>query len=94
MVFLLKCAACIALVLYVLQWRAPDPAPPAPSSVAAERQKPSRRPQIGQTAKEWTQAGADALASAARDKCLSNPRECAALLQRLQGAATTARDVR
>jgi hypothetical protein len=87
--FLIKCAACIELVQYLLQSRDVE-APPAPASGSHARvvaPRPPRRPQFDESARELMQAGADALASAARDRCLSAPRDCAAALQRLQGAA-------
>jgi hypothetical protein len=84
---LIKCIACIALVLAALHWRAVD----APGSASephsrAAAPKPPRRPQIEDGARELLQAGANALVSAARDRCLASPRDCAAALQRLQGA--------
>jgi hypothetical protein len=86
--FLIKSLACIAIVLFALQWREAEGPAPAPESHArvAAPPKPPRRPQIEESAREWVQAGADALATAARDKCLAAPRDCAAALQRLQGA--------
>jgi hypothetical protein len=86
--FLLKCAACIALVLFLLQSRdvEPPPGPASDSHARAAAPRPPRRPQFDESARELMQAGADALAEAARDRCLSAPRDGAAALQRLQGA--------
>ncbi|WP_442754320.1 hypothetical protein ACNHKD_15185 [Methylocystis sp. JAN1] len=89
MLFLLKCLVCIALVIAALEWRGAD----GPDSVQAPAgargrvaaPKPPRRPQIEESARDLAQAGADALVAAARDRCLSAPRDCAAALQRLQG---------
>ncbi len=87
MVFLIKSLACIALVLIALQWRAADkPAPGLESRARVSATKPSRHPSIDESAGDWVQAGTDAMMSAARDKCLAAPRDCAAMLQRLQGA--------
>jgi hypothetical protein len=87
--FLIKCLACIALVILALHWRGAD----GPASVQGPAEargrfaapKPPRRPQIEESARDLAQAGADALVAAARDRCLSAPRDCAAALQRLQG---------
>ncbi|MBL1258331.1 hypothetical protein [Methylocystis sp. Sn-Cys] len=84
MIFLLKCLACIAIVIFAVQWREPE-APTRESHAHAAAPKPPRRPSIEDSAREWAQAGADALVSAAREKCLAAPRDCAATLQRLQG---------
>ncbi|WP_457796260.1 hypothetical protein [Methylocystis sp. S23] len=89
MVFLLKCLACIALVIIALEWRAPGGS--APSQTASEARgraaapKPPRRPPFEESARELAQAGADALVAAARDRCLAAPRDCAAAFQRLPG---------
>ncbi|QGM98394.1 hypothetical protein [Methylocystis parvus] len=88
MVFLLKCLACIALVLVALEWRGED-APTAHHAAGDAHgrvgaPKPPRRPQFEDTARDMAQAGADALVAAARDRCLAAPRDCAAALQRLQ----------
>lgn len=86
MVFLLKCLACIALVIVALEWRGADsPLPPAETRSRTAAPKPPRRPQIEESARELAQAGADAVIAAARDRCLAAPRDCAAALQRLQG---------
>ncbi|WP_424361823.1 hypothetical protein [Methylocystis parvus] len=89
MFFLIKCLACIALVILALHWRGADgPASVQGSAEARGRvaaPKPPRRPQIEESARDLAQAGADALVAAARDRCLSAPRDCAAALQRLQG---------
>ncbi|WP_281931268.1 hypothetical protein [Methylocystis iwaonis] len=87
MIFLLKCLACIAIVIFAVQWREEAEAPTRESHAHVAAPKPPRRPSIEDSAREWVQAGADALASAAREKCLAAPRDCAATLQRLQGAA-------
>jgi hypothetical protein len=84
--FLLKCFACIALVLFALGWRGVD----APSNVADPRvrvvsTRSSQRPELEARARDMAQTAADALAAAARDKCLAAPRDCAALLQHYQG---------
>jgi hypothetical protein len=85
--FLIKSLVCIAIVLIALQWRAVDQPAPGPESRArVSAPKPSRRPSIDESAGVWVQAGADAMISAARDKCIAAPRDCAAMLQRLQGA--------
>ncbi len=87
--FLFKCVVCIALVIVALEWRG-DGGPssaqaPAGTHGRVAAPKPPRRPQIEESARDLAQAGADALAAAARDRCLSAPRDCAAVLQRLQG---------
>lgn len=87
MIFLLKCLACIAIVIFAVQWREEAGAPTRDSHAHVAAPKPPRRPSIEESAREWAQAGADALASAARDKCLAAPRDCAATLQRMQGSA-------
>jgi hypothetical protein len=87
--FLLKCLLCIALVILALQWRGADGRGAASTPTGARERvaapKPPRRPQIEESARNLAQAGADALIAAARDRCLSAPRDCAATLQRLQG---------
>lgn len=87
MFFLLKCIACIAIVIFALQWRESETPATRESHARVTAPKPPRRPSIEDSAREWAQAGVDALASAAREKCLAAPRDCAATLQRLQGAA-------
>lgn len=77
MFFLLKSLACIALVLFALGWRGVE-TPEKPARAAATGGP--RRQTVEET---LTQAGTNALISAARDKCLEAPRDCAALLQRL-----------
>lgn len=85
--FLLKCFLCIAAVLIALQWRGGESgAPSAPPRTRAAAPQPPRRPQIEEAARGLAASGAEALMSAARDRCLSAPRECAAALQELQGA--------
>ncbi len=87
MFFLVKSLICIALVLMALGW--PDVGARSPASEPRPRALAARaahKPQIEESAREAALAGTDALISAARDRCLSNPRDCAALLQRLQGA--------
>ncbi len=84
--FLLKCFACIGFVLFVLGWPGVETAPgAAQTQTRASVAKPTRRPQLEERARDLAQAGADALVAAARDKCLSAPRDCAALLQNYQG---------
>jgi hypothetical protein len=86
--FLIKSAVCIAVVLAVLHWRGADaPAPSNDSHARAAAPQPPRRPRIEDGARDLLQAGANALVSAARDRCIESPRDCAAALQRLQGAA-------
>lgn len=78
--FLLKSLVCIALVLFALGWPGFDsPEKPAHAGVSRNlREKPA---EAGGT--DLVQAGKDALIGAARDRCLSAPRDCAALLQHL-----------
>jgi hypothetical protein len=89
LVFLLKSLVCIALVIFALQWRGVDRSIPAQTANEARGRtsapKPPRRPSIEENARDLAQNGADALIAAARDRCLSAPRDCAAALQRLQG---------
>jgi hypothetical protein len=88
--FLLKCLACIAIVILALHWRAADGTASAPEShsrAPAAKSAVPHHPPIEGSAKELIRAGANAAMSAARDKCLSAPRDCAAALQRLQGGA-------
>ncbi len=90
MFFLLKCFACIALVLFALGWRGVDgPSNPAQTRISGSPTRADRRPPLDEGARGLAQAGADALIAAARDKCLAAPRDCAALLQHYQGAART-----
>ena len=84
MFFLFKCLACIALVLFALGWRGLD-APEKPSHASAPRNH--REKSIEESGSDLLVSGRDALVAAARDKCLAAPRDCAALLQRLPGAA-------
>jgi hypothetical protein len=86
-VFLIKCFVFIAIVVAALQMNSPDPPSAARESHAhATPEKPPRRPQVAETARSLARAGTDAIASAARDKCLSAPRDCAAVFERLQGS--------
>lgn len=96
MFFLAKCAVCILLVFIVIQWRG-DATSPAPKSVAARPAGPLRVGVGGlldealQSAASLLRAGGDALADAARDKCVAAPRACLSAAQRLQsGRAETA----
>ncbi|MGJ0509819.1 MAG: hypothetical protein ACR652_22385 [Methylocystis sp.] len=91
MVFLLKSFACIALVLFALGWRgfgAPDAVPERSLHGAASRDAAgaARHAAAADRPQNLAQAGVDALFSAARDKCLASPRDCAALLQNLPSA--------
>lgn len=87
MFFLLKCLACIALVLFALGWRGVEgPAGQPEKQSSAATPKPPRRNQVEDGARGLAQAGADALLAAARDRCLAAPGDCAALLQRFHGA--------
>jgi hypothetical protein len=82
--FLLKSLICIGLVLFALGW--PDvetPSAPSRQRASVSSPQPPRRPPLQDSARDLAQAGADALIAAARDKCLSSPRDCAALLQTL-----------
>lgn len=74
-------------MLFALGWPGDELSPPPPRdrAVAASPQAAPRRPQIAEHARNLAQSGVDALAVAARDKCLSSPRDCAALLQTLGG---------
>jgi hypothetical protein len=81
LVFILKCAICIFLVLVALQWRS-DHAPNAENRVAAR---------AAASAASMIRAGGDALAGAARDRCLAAPRDCLSAAQRLQSAPSRAR---
>ncbi|HEY8124749.1 MAG TPA: hypothetical protein VIF88_04930 [Methylocystis sp.] len=89
LVFLVKCAICILLVCVALQWRA-DHAPIAGKGAAA-RATPQRAGGLVEDAIESAsslmRAGGDALAGAARDKCLKAPRDCLSAAQRLQSPA-------
>lgn len=87
MFFLIKSLICIGLVLFALGWPGAELSTPAPRGrvVVTAPQAAARRPQITEHARDLAQAGADALAATARDKCLSSPRDCAALLQTLGG---------
>ncbi len=88
MFFLLKCFACIALVLFALGWRGVDETTNlAQTHMTAAPARAQKRPALEEGARGLAQAGADALVAAARDKCLAAPRDCAALLQHYQGAA-------
>ncbi len=90
LVFLAKCAICILIVLVALQWRA-DHAPVARKGVALGASAPQHAAGFVQDALESAssliRAGGDALAGAARDKCLAAPRECLAAAQRVQPGA-------
>lgn len=90
LVFLAKCAICILLVCVALQWRA-DHAPVAPKSAAVHASSPQHAAGFVQVAIEKASAlihaGGDALAGAARDKCLAAPRDCLSAAQRVQSAA-------
>jgi hypothetical protein len=87
--FLIKCAVCIALVILALQLRDADaPAStraPADAHARIAPPKPPKRPALEDTARDMAQAGADALVAAARERCLSAPRDCVAMLKKLQG---------
>jgi len=90
LVFLAKCAICILLVCVALQWRA-DHAPVAPKSAAVRASAPQHAAGFVQDAIEKAsaliRAGGDAIAGAARDKCLAAPRDCLSAAQRVQSAA-------
>jgi hypothetical protein len=81
LVFLAKCAICIFLVLVLLQWRS-EHAPNAANRAAMR---------AAASAVSMVRAGGDALAGAAREKCMSAPRDCLSAAQRLQSATTRAR---
>jgi len=83
LVFLAKCLICIALVIVALQLRPLETPAPSRAARGAAAPQPPRRPQMDETARSLMQSGMDALAAAARDKCLDNPRDCATMLQRL-----------
>ncbi len=83
MFFLLKCLACIGLVLFALGWRGLD-GPEKPSQASAPGNHAGKT--IGEGGSDLLKSGRDALVAAARDKCFAAPRDCAALLQRLPGA--------
>lgn len=86
MVFLIKCAICILLVVVALLWRADD-APVARNSAAARHEKQQKAGGIIEDFASLIHAGGDALAGAARDKCLAAPRDCLSAAQKLQSAA-------
>lgn len=89
MVFLAKCAICILLVLVALQWRgdhAPNPQKSAARAVAPQDAGGFVQSVIDGAA-SLARAGGDALAVAARDKCLAAPRDCLSAAQRVQSAA-------
>jgi hypothetical protein len=86
LVFLIKCAVCILLVFVALQWRA-DNAPGAKQSAVARHEKQQKPGGIVEDVASLLRAGGDALAGAARDKCLAAPRDCLSAAQRLQSAA-------
>jgi hypothetical protein len=90
LVFLVKCAVCILLVLCALQWRA-DHAPVAKDSAVARHESGRKAGGLVEDAIEHVSslihAGGDALAGAARDKCSAAPRDCVLAAQRLQSAA-------
>jgi hypothetical protein len=87
LVFLAKCAICILLVCVALQWRA-DHAPVAPKSAAVRASAPQHAAGFVQDAIEKAstliRGAGDALAGAARDKCLAAPRDCLSAAQRVQ----------
>lgn len=86
MFFLLKSLICIGVVLFALGWPGAEVQPGAPQGrPTGAASRAARHPQIDERARTLAQAGADALAAAARDKCLASPRDCAALLQSLGG---------
>jgi len=89
LVFLAKCAICILLILMALQWRG-DHAPNPRKSVAARAVAPQDAGGYVQSvidgAASLVRAG-DALAVAARDKCIAAPRDCLSAAQRVQSAA-------
>lgn len=97
LVFLAKCALCILLVCVALDWR-PLGAPPSPgreAAVVARRAPPPADKgfahQAAEAANSLMRAAMDALAGAARDKCLAAPQDCISAAQRLQAAAPRAR---
>lgn len=79
MFFLAKCLVCIALVLVALHLRPLDASAPQANLVSS-----AARPRLDDALRGLMQNGAEALAGAARDRCLAAPRDCAAALQRLQ----------
>jgi hypothetical protein len=89
LVFLVKCGICILLVLVALQWRG-DHAPnlqKSASRAAAQHEAGGFVQGVIDGAASLVRAGGDALAVAARDKCLAAPRDCLSAAQRVQSAA-------
>lgn len=89
LVFLIKCAVCILLVFVALQWRA-DNAPVAKQSAVARHEKQQNAGGFVEGVASLLHAGGEALAGAARDKCLAAPRDCLSAAQRLRSAADRA----
>jgi hypothetical protein len=90
LVFLAKCAICILLVLVALQWRgdhAPNRQKSAATRAAAQQEAGGFVQGFIDGAASIVQAGGDALAVAARDKCIAAPRDCLSAAQRVQSAA-------
>ncbi len=94
LVFLVKCAICIFLVLVALQWRA-DQAPVATKNAVARHERQQKTGGLAENAIDGVSslihAGGDAIAGAARDKCLAAPHDCLSAAQRLQSAVGRAR---
>lgn len=97
MLFLLKCFFCLAVVWLALQSSAGAP-PPGRSDAAvaqdarrhaAAHAQPARRASASEavaSAQALAREGADALAEAARARCLAAPRDCVAAAAKLQDA--------
>ena len=91
LVFLIKCAVCILLVFVALQWRA-DEAPVVKKTAAARHDKQQKAGGLVGEVASLVHAGGDALAGAARDKCLAAPRDCLSAAQRVQSAVGRAHE--
>lgn len=90
LVFLAKCAICILLVLLALQWRgdhAPNPRKSVAARAVAAQDAGGFVQSVIDGAASLVRAGGDALAVAARDKCLAAPRDCLSAAQCAQSAA-------
>jgi hypothetical protein len=89
--FLIKCVICIALIYAAAQWRSAASTSgraPAARVAAKTRVAPGSGPA---DVHALLRSGAEGLTASARQWCLSAPKDCVAMIQRVQPAQTRPR---